>query len=195
MIQCNISENNKYSIGEQAQLGLECGVEWLVISVPSDDYLNQREMLVEIVGLCKEKEAFLTITDNPEAARELGLHGILQTSGVFEDALRLRDELGPEAIIGFEIKDDDITVIDKLSKADIDYALLDVNDDIDSKLSFVNRVRMTGSSYPVVFRGRFTSDQILEYIKSGVSGFELTDAFINEESIDNLRKAVEIASK
>ena len=51
-------------------------------AMPADaDIAYIRDTTSEIIPLCQECSAFLTIEDNPELAKELSIHGVHLTKG------------------------------------------------------------------------------------------------------------------
>lgn len=117
MIQILISDFSEYSLPEMAQLAIEGGASWLILSLP-DNIDALRDDITATVTLCREEGVILTIEDRPDTAREYGIHGVFLTSPE-ADAPALREELGPEAIIGVMVSSSDN--VEQLKAADIDY--------------------------------------------------------------------------
>lgn len=69
MLQIMISSSERYSIGEMAQMAVEAGATWLVLSLPGTDNGSLRDLCADVVELCRESGVMLSIEDNVEAAR------------------------------------------------------------------------------------------------------------------------------
>lgn len=142
MLQIIISPSERYSIGEMAQMAVEAGATWLVLSLPETDAGAMREMCADIVELCRESGVMLSVENNVEATRELALHGVFLTNnGV--SPVKVREELGAEAIIGAVVGTPDAAL--SLERADIDYVALRQSDP-----ALIMAVRNAGGQIPVV---------------------------------------------
>ena len=122
MLQYLLTPSEEYSRAELAQMAIEGGCKWIVLPTDGLDDAAVREECSEIVPLCREAEVILTLTDRPELARELGLHGVYLTGGCGITPAKVREELGAEAIIGVEVSS--AASIKPLEAMDIDYAVL-----------------------------------------------------------------------
>lgn len=125
MLQIIISPSERYSIGEMAQMAVEAGATWLVLSLTETDAGAMREMCADIVELCRESGVMLSVENNVEAARELALHGVFLTNNEVSP-VKVREELGAEAIIGAVVGTPDAAL--SLERADIDYVALRQSD-------------------------------------------------------------------
>ena len=121
MLQIIISPSERYSIGEMAQMAVEAGATWLVLSLPETDAGAMREMCADIVELCRESGVMLSVENNVVAARELALHGVFLSNNEVSP-VKVREELGAEAIIGAVVGTPDAAL--SLERADIDYVAL-----------------------------------------------------------------------
>ena len=100
MIQIIIrNENDRYSVAELVQMAVEGGCRWIRIDLPDADEAYMLELGEQIVPLCREAGVILTIDNHPDIARKLGLHGV-HVSDKALNPVALREELGPEAVIG-----------------------------------------------------------------------------------------------
>lgn len=120
MLQVIIEEHDKYTPAEQAQMALEGGCTWLVMRTINMDDAEIREQAREIVPLCREQGAILTFEGHPDIATELGVHGLLLH--VSDQPPLIRQQLGPEAILGAECNE--VARVIDYDKADIDYIAL-----------------------------------------------------------------------
>ena len=96
MLQIIISFSERYSIGEMAQMAVEAGASWLVLSLPGNDAGQTREMCADVVELCRESGVMLSIENCVESARELAMHGVFLTDKNISP-VKVREELGAEA--------------------------------------------------------------------------------------------------
>lgn len=142
MLQIIISPSERYSIGEMAQMAVEAGATWLVLSLPETDAGAMREMCADIVELCRESGVMLSVENNVEAARELALHGVFLTNNEVSP-VKVREELGAEAIIGAVVGTPDAAL--SLERADIDYVALRQSDP-----ALIMAVRNAEGKIPVV---------------------------------------------
>ena len=105
MLQYILTESNRYSVAELAQMAIEGGCQWISLSLDGIEEDNLRDTIgPELVDMCKEAGVFLTVEDNPELARQLGLHGVrlsrkFLTNHTESSPNALREERGPEAVI------------------------------------------------------------------------------------------------
>ena len=139
MVQILIRPNDKFSISEMAQMAIEAGAAWIVLSVGNGDEL--RDEIRDITDMCRASGIILTC-DNVELVREYGMHGVL-TDGSKCSPAALREELGAEAIIGAVATTPDAALT--LERADIDYVAL-----TKSNPALIMAVRDAGGQIPVV---------------------------------------------
>ena len=177
MIQYILKENDRYSIAEQAQMAIEGGCGWINLHLPGLDEPALRDALApEVVDMCRDAGVFLTIDDRPETARELGLHGVRYTSAGIPSAsspAQLREEMGPEAIIGIETADPSSTPA--MAAADIDFVCMPAHFDAEHCRRFVEQVRALGVTLPIVAQGDITIDNILTLFNCGATGVAVND--------------------
>ncbi len=168
MIQIIITPNNKYSLGEMAQMAVEAGAMWLQLRVPDISDEELREACTDIITLCRESGVILTVEDRVDMARELGLHGVFLHTGA-QSPISVRQDMGPEAIIGAEIGSPDTALA--LAGADIDYVALHETGAQASAL--INEIRKGNCEIPVVAYmpgAELTSDSIDAILGEGFNG-------------------------
>ena len=171
MLQIILTPNDKYSLAESAQMAVEAGAMWLQLSLPdmSDEMI--REEVRDIVTLCRESGVILTIEDRPDMARELGLHGVFLHTGK-ASPVSVREELGPEAIIGTEIGSADAAL--SMARADIDYVAM--SPETQNCAPVIADIRSAGCEIPVVAYAPRTSlfdeetDAVMAQGFSGICG-------------------------
>ncbi len=183
MLQYILTPSDKYSIAEQAQMAIEGGCGWIILSLGDLSDEEARTALVpDVVEMCRQAGVFLTICDRPKLARELGLHGV-HISTAFATAhpdmtpAALRDTLGPEAVIGVETAD--ASAVPTLTAADIDYVCTPATFCESERRTFVNAVRDSGAKMPVVVQGDITVDNAAALLAEGFSALAASD-FITE---------------
>lgn len=174
MLQYILTENDKYSVAELAQMAIEGGCLWISLHLPGMSDESIRECVApEVVDMCKEAGVFLTIDNNPELARQLGLHGIRLSAEYLRkhpesNPLALREDLGPEAVIGVETSDP--SAVPAMMPADIDFVSLPANFGHEQRMAFVNTLRSLDLKIPVVAQGDFTAEEAVEAISDGCNG-------------------------
>lgn len=174
MLQFLLTPSTRYSAGELAQMVIEGGCSWIELHFPelTDEELRQLVVDEGLVELCRENSVILTLTDRPGLARELGIHGVLLSGALCSAPATapgaVRNELGPEAIIGAEITSAD--AVAPLEGLDIDYVLLSPALSPEGRLELVRQVRAAGSSFPIVLQGEYTPRDCPILRQAGVSG-------------------------
>lgn len=184
MLQYILTESDRYSVAELAQMALEGGCLWISIGLPSWSDDSVREAIApDVIDMCKESGVFLTVDDRPELARELGLHGVRLSRDYLNkhpenSPMALRENLGPEAVIGVEIADP--SVVPSLLPADIDFVSLPKSFSSSQRKAFVDALCKMEISLPVVAQGDFTPAQCAEVLNEGCNGIavekSITDA-------------------
>lgn len=174
MLQYTIEENDRWAPGELAQMAVEAGCLWISVSLPDKTDAELRDILQpDIIEMCREAGVILTVDDNVEVARELGLHGIRISRKYLESRLTspmgLREELGPEAIIGIETDNPEDIKEKDFIPADIDFVLIPRDFTDEKTVSFVESVRKSGFAIPVVAWARSATEAV-NRISDGCSG-------------------------
>lgn len=170
MLQYITTQDTRHSLSEQMQMAIEGGCSWIVIGYDGTDDSELRTIADEFLPLCKETSTILTFENRPELARDLGVHGVLLSDKKF-NAPQLRQELGPEAIIG--VVCDSVPAIDLLCKADIDYVQFPPMP-LERIAGLVAGIRESGIKMPLVASGNFTPSGIPDVIAAGVNGIATT---------------------
>lgn len=187
MLQFVTGRPEKYTVAEQAQMAIEGGANWVVFN--PEDMADEavREALIELVPLCKETDTILTIIDHVAAAREMKIHGV-QLS-VANTAVTVREELGPEAIIGVAVGGAE--GIESLRGKDMDYFVLPYGCPLHEMAQIVDRVRCSGDKSAIVARGDFEIAELDVIMATGVSGVQVTQAIINApDPVEATRQAL-----
>lgn len=185
MLQYILTESEKYSIAELAQMAIEGGCRWINLRLPGlDDARVRQEIAPEVIDMCREAGIFLTIDDHPELARELGLHGVRMTGGNVpaEAPLSpgaLRDELGPEAVIGIETADP--SAAPSMAAADIDFISTPTGFDAAERKAFIEKIREMDIAMPIVAQGNITPENARAILSEGFQGIAV-GRFITEST-------------
>lgn len=168
MLQFIAQTNDRYSVAETVQMAIEGGCRWIQLHLPGLTDEDIKAMSGDIIDMCRESAAFLTVEDRPELAKELGLHGVHLTDASNRSAAKVREELGPEAVIGIEVTS--AAAIMALRNADIDYVTLPADMAVGEIAEIVSVVRDADISTPIVATGDITPEHALIYLAAGVSG-------------------------
>lgn len=198
MLQYILTESNRFSVAELAQMAIEGGCLWISLNLSGMSDENIRESVApEVVDMCKDAGVFLTIDDNPELARQLGLHGIRLSAEFLRkhpesNPMALREDLGPEAVIGVETSDP--SAVPSMMPADIDFVSLPAKFGHEQRVAFVDTLRSLDMNIPVVAQGDFTAGQAVEAIADGCNGVAIgktiTDASDPVQATGSLLKAL-----
>lgn len=176
MLQFIAQTNDRYSVAETVQMAIEGGCRWIQLHLPDLTDEDIKTMSGDIIDMCRESAAFLTIEDCPELAKELGLHGVQLTSASNRSAAQVREEMGPEAIIGVEVAS--AAAIMALRNADIDYVTLPADMAVGEIAEIVSVVRDAEITTPIVATGYITPEDALIYLAAGVSGIATGEPII-----------------
>lgn len=168
MLQFIAQTNDRYSVAETIQMAIEGGCRWIQLHLPDLTDEDIKAIAPDIIALCREASAFLMIEDRPELAKELGLHGVHVRTITDRSAAKIREELGPEAVIGVDVAS--AAAVMALRNADIDYVTLPADMPVEEITELVSTVRDTGIETPIVATGDITPEDALVYMASGVSG-------------------------
>lgn len=168
MLQFLTQPADKYSVLEQCQMVIEGECRWIQIHKGDCDEVSLRHIAEELIPLCKETQTILTLEDNPELAKALGIHGVHLTLDCELEPEKIREELGPEAIIGCDIATVQQPI--KLRNADIDYFTLSEALGLETIKTLISDVKAAGVETPIVLRGNFRIEDTREILNSGADG-------------------------
>lgn len=148
-------------------MAIEGGCQWIQLSCADDTDDTIRELAAELIPLCRESSTILTIENHPQIAKELGMHGIHITLGSGLNAAAVRQDFGPEAIIGTDVAD--AASIAALKGADIDYVTLPSSLADKRRAEIVALATLTGNEIPIVFEDDYTTDNVTDALRYGAS--------------------------
>ena len=197
MLQYILTESPRYSVAELCQMAIEGGCGWIDLHLPDMSDAEVRAAIEpDAIEMCRQSGIFLTVDDRPELARDLGLHGVRYTAAATPAAAAspaaLREELGPEAVIG--IVTSDPSAVPAMAAADIDYICTPPSFDSDRRRGFIAAVRALGAEIPVVAQGDITPDNAAGFLAEGFSGIAvgsyITDAADPVAAVASLMAAI-----
>lgn len=162
MLQVILEPNDRFSIAEQAQMAIEGGATWLILRYMHIPDGELRETAAELVPLCRENGTILTFEGNVEMACETGVHGLFLH--FHDDAVAVRAQMGPEAIIGVESEVPERIVA--YDKADIDYVAMTM----EQPAEVIAEVRRQGCLIPFVAYGDYTIAEARRLRTAGYDG-------------------------
>lgn len=151
MLQFIAEKNEDYSVAELTQMAIEAGCGWIQLHLPDADAAEIRALSDELIPMCKEAGVILTLEDRPDEAKELGIHGVHLTDNRHGSARKVREEMGPGAIIGVTVADPQAII--SLKGADIDYVTLSPTLTADKCKQVIADARTGGSEMPIVVTG------------------------------------------
>lgn len=173
MLQFITTASDKNSTAKEVQAALEGGCRWIQISENVLNRDDSEEILKEIIPMCQEAEAILTIENNIELADKFKIHGVHITTGI-NDAIKARENLGADAIIGVNISTADEAL--ELTGKDIDYVTATSTPDkldLNYFSDLVKSVRETGFGIHIVATGDITPEMVIPLMATGVSGIAI----------------------
>lgn len=179
MLQFIATKSDKYSISEEVQMAIEGGCRWVQLSSADTDLGGMRQTIEEIKPMCEENEAFLTVENDLEAAKETKIHGIHITRPDISP-ITAREELGPHAIIGVNAAS--ANEILKLKNQDIDYVAVGpfgTEFSIENYKELVREVRAEQFDIHIVAYGNIPPEQVLPLLSTGISGIALSNSVID----------------
>lgn len=193
MLQFIACENDNYSIPEQVQMALEGGCKWVQFFVPGFDDSQIREVAREIIPLCKENNAMLTLVDHVELAKELSIHGVLLIDSKMSPA-EAREFCGPEAIVGVGIHRPEDLI--PLADADIDFATFPLNLPLDIMAAYVSAIRDGDVMLPLVAFGNYPLAILGDVLATGVNGLALGASITDTiDPVDTVKQILEFIKK
>lgn len=174
MLQYILTRTDRYPVAELAQMAVEGGCMWISLRLPgmTDDEVKAA-VVPDVMEMCREQGVILTVDDRPSLARELGLHGVRLSMEFFASSpsatpASMREELGPEAVIGIECADP--SAVPGMAAADIDFVSVPASFDAERRRRFVEAVRASGQPMPLVAQGDFMSDDVAAVMAEGFNG-------------------------
>lgn len=176
MLQLIIHTDDRYSAAEIAQMAIEGGCRWIQLNFPSLTDDDIKAFASDIIELCRESAAFLTVQARPQLARELGLHGVHLDSADRASVAAVREDLGPEAVIGVTLTDD--ATADTLKGLDIDYVSIPYGLGLSDAARIADTVRHDMPELPIVLFGDIQCADIEQCVNVGAAGIAVDSDII-----------------
>lgn len=168
MLQFITTASDKNSTAKEVQAALQGGCRWIQISGNVLNRDDSEEILKEVIPMCQEAEAILTIENNIALADKYKIHGVHITTGI-NDAIKAREVLGADAIIGVNISTADEAL--ELTDKDIDYVTATPDKlDLSYFSDLVKCIRGKGFGIHIVAAGDITPEMVIPLMATGVSG-------------------------
>ena len=205
MLQFITTVSSRFSVPEEVQMVLEGGCRWIQLAQSgfAGDESAIRDVAMEIVPLCREKEAFFIIEDDIDLVEEMKVHGLFMHDNSRESVMVARERLGANAVIGVEAGSYD--EIKNLVGLDVDYVMIPAPGNVDDCDKFykdlVHKLISDNISFHIVASGKFTFDSLVDLFKAGAAGVAMSDELVGQEDpvaatvavLDELGKAREAA--
>lgn len=167
MLQFLTQLEDKYTVAEQMQMAVEGGCGWIIISQNSIDDAALREQAVDFIPMCREAGIMVTLENRPAVAKELGVHGVWLTDRNLAPR-QIREELGPEAIIGVDVESP--ATVGALKAMDVDYATVNLDMGAEGIAQLVAQCRRGGVETLIVAVGDVTLAMVDSVMGTGVNG-------------------------
>lgn len=171
MLQFITKDTNKYSAVELAQMAIEGGCSWICFNPAGHD----RDIINQLIELCRESETILTFESDVELVNELKVTGVhLHKDDMSPE--KAREMLGPHAIIGVDVDNPEKVIL--LKAADIDYVTVGpfgAKDNLETYKKFVDALVEKECAMPVVAFGEIEFDNVNELLETGVKGIAVDD--------------------
>lgn len=191
MLQIKLTPEDTYSIAEMAQMAIEGGCGWIQIDPAGMDDSALRELGQELVPLCKETGTILIIENHTEMARELGLHGVF-LAGNNSNPVAVREELGPEAIIGTYNASADAAL--SMEQADIDYLVIPADVTDEEAANIIAETRKAGGKIPFVAlsnRAALSQEGFAKIFSLGFAGILAgIEVFNAKDPVENVERLI-----
>lgn len=163
MLQFVADNNPAYTLPQQVKMAIEAGCSWIVLGKGAT-----KEDAAEVARICRDDGVILTIENDVELAKELGVHGFVIMDKDCGSAVALRQSLGTEAIIGEVISTPASAAL--LEKSDIDYGVIDPAFTDEQAAALIAEARATGVRLPLVLTGDFNAYDVPVIRAVGASG-------------------------
>lgn len=167
MLQFVTYDKSPLTAVEQAQAALAGGCRWIELGPCA----SQADAAGELLPVCRDAEAFLTIDDNVDLVDELKVHGVHLSSASREEVMAVRERLGAHAVIGVGCATEADALA--LKKLDIDYISLHVEDNPASIAAFGKLAAAIAEAMPgihIVASGEFAAESLPSILEAGAAG-------------------------
>lgn len=178
------------AINQPAQIAaaINGGCGWIQLWLSGNDEEN-KTTAENVLEICKQHDIILTIANNAELVEHTKVHGIFLDETHTHEAIEIRRQFGPHAIIGISSTSaDEIKRLYNL--ADVDYITISEtidNNDVKRLLSEMSEKQLT---LPVVisYIDAPTAEQINSMLSIGIRGIAISIPNANTEQIEQTIK-------
>lgn len=177
--------NSSIKLEEQVTEAIQAGCGWIQLRLPSDASPEEKENLAEsVTGICRHYDMILTLENETDIVEKLKVHGIHLDESHTPQAIEIRRQLGPHAIIGVTSSSAD-SVKRLYDLADIDYALLPQSTGLKDSETVVSEIAKKNLNIPVVIATQIVPDieMCSAIFRSGVRGIMLDAPVAQKENI------------
>ncbi|MBO5052920.1 MAG: thiamine phosphate synthase [Muribaculaceae bacterium] len=193
MIQFITQAENRYSLAEQIQMAIEAGCGWVIVDPLDNSDEDIKSSAEQFIPMCRETGVILTMINRPLLAKELGVHGVWMTED-HPGPRQVREDLGPEAIIGKSVKD--VSAISALKAMDIDYCSLDMSMGLENIDSIVGKCREMEIEMPLVVTGDIGIENLQAVMATGANGVATGKHILSADNpVEYFRSMLEILNK
>lgn len=161
---------------EQAVKAIEGGCRWVELradGVTEGDRPEAIRLAAErLIPLCRGKNIFLILNNQPEITEELEVQGVhLEPGGM--TAREAREKLGGGPVIGVTVTSPREAV--ELLRRDVDYVRVNVSSP-EEVTPYAEAVKAAGGKLPIVAAGAIDASNVAEYVAAGASGVAVSEA-------------------
>lgn len=161
---------------DQAVKAIDGGCRWVELRAdgvtPGDRAEAIRLAAERLIPLCRGKNIFLIVNNEPDLAGELEVQGLhLEPGGMAPR--EAREKLGGGPVIGVTVTSPREAV--ELLRRDVDYARVEAAKPEDIT-PYVEAVNAAGGKLPIVAAGAVTADNAAAYLAAGAAGVAVSEA-------------------
>lgn len=186
MLQFITTVSSRFSVLEEVQMVLEGGCRWIQLAQSgfAGDESAIRDVAMEIVPMCQEKEAFFIIEDDLDLVEEMKVHGLFMHDNSRASVMAARERLGANAVIGVWAHSYD--EIKNLAGLDVDYVTVPSPEKSDDRETFykdlVQKIIADNIGFHIVAAGEFASESLVELFKAGVAGVAMSGELVGQDN-------------
>ena len=165
MLQFITTVSSRFSVLEEVQMVLEGGCRWIQLAQSgfAGDESVIRDVAMEIVPMCQEKEAFFIIEDDLDLVEEMKVHGLFMHDNSRASVMAARERLGANAVIGVWAHSYD--EIKNLVGLDVDYVTVPSPEKSDDRETFykdlAKKIIADNIGFHIVAAGDFASESMV----------------------------------
>lgn len=189
MLQFILNFSEKWDAAQQARMAISGGCRWIHIGASAiERYPDIRKTLAnEIIPICRDNEAFLTIENQISMVEDLNVHGVVLADSRRDAVAAVRERLGAEAIIG--VVATSANEIIALKGLDVDYAIITAHKPLanpSEMLSYfdniVEKALHSDVGIHLVAECNESLDVLKHLVESGYSGVAVSTLITNADN-------------